>query len=321
MAIPGTIDRKSQPLAISSRILDLVYKLRNLVHPENYPMDSYILEIFRWEHMRKIEEFVASSKPVHVILLAFPAKSPNPRKTVSHRPDYGEVLALSNLNGLCEKIRNIYAPGAIITICSDGRVFSDIVQVHDDAVGAYGKEIQDIINDKKMSNLGIYGLDDVYGGQTFALMRDRLVDEFAEEINQIRERTKTDADTKNLFNGIHRFMYEDQMALQTGKSKNWVREHSKGLTYQVIQRSNAWSRLVECKFPEALRLSIHPQPIWSPKIGIRLLPSDDIWRTPWHSVLVSGGGNFYLAPREQAEANGGVLTYAENKYAYYEVTG
>jgi pyoverdine/dityrosine biosynthesis protein Dit1 len=283
-------------------------------------MDPLISEITRQTHMRKIEEFVAWSKPVHMILPAFPAKSPNPRKTVSHRPDYGEVLALSNLNDLCKKIRNIYAPGAIITICSDGRVFSDLVQVHDDAVGVYGKEIQDIISDRKMSNLSVYSLDDVYGRQTFSFMRNRLVNEFAEEINRIRERIKIDADLKNLFNGIHRFMYEDQIALQIGKSKNWVRGHSKGLAYQVIQRSNAWSRLVERRFPEALRLSIHPQSIWSPKIGIRLLPSDDIWRTPWHSVLVSRGGNFYLAPREQAEANGGILTYAENKYAYYEVT-
>ena len=47
-----------------------------------------------------------------MILPAFPAKSPNRQKQFLHLPDYGEVLALNNLNLLCNKITNIYSKGA-----------------------------------------------------------------------------------------------------------------------------------------------------------------------------------------------------------------
>lgn len=37
-----------------------------------------------------------------------------------------------------DQIREIYAPGAKVTICSDGRVFSDLVAVTDENVTLYG---------------------------------------------------------------------------------------------------------------------------------------------------------------------------------------
>ena len=268
-------------------------------------------------HIAKIEEFVRKSEPVHMILPAFPAKSPNSRKTVTNRPDYGEVLALRRLNLLCDQIAKIYGPGAHLTICSDGRVFSDVVQVSDSAVDIYGREIKNIIAECKLTNLSTFSLEDVFSAHNYDLMRARFVSEFAEDVATIRERTKTNSEAKSLFNGIHRFMFEDQLVLNPLRSKNELKESSKHLAYEVIRRSNAWSRLVENRFPASLRLSIHPQPLHSSKIGISLLASSDCWRTPWHSVTVFDGSKFYLVTREQAEAEGGVLTYAFNKYPYY----
>lgn len=48
----------------------------------------------------------------------------------------------------------------------------------------------------------------------------------------------------------------------------------------MIQRSNAWSRLLERTFPDSVRLSIHPQFRVSAKIGVRLVDSADAWLTP-----------------------------------------
>lgn len=255
-----------------------------------------------------------------MILPAFPAKSPNPQKTATHKPDFGEVVALTRLNTLCTCITDIYKSGAKITICSDGRVFSDVVQVCDGAVDVYGREIRAIINERGLEHLATFSLDDVYSAHDYDLMRQRLVWEFAESVDQIRQRVKSDPDDRALFNGIHRFMFEDQLALQPERSKSWAREHAKGLAYAVIQRSNAWSRLVEKRFPDTIRLSIHPQPDHSPKIGVRLVNSSDQWRTPWHSVLVSDGQKYWLAPRAQAEAHGATLVYAENRYPYYVIS-
>lgn len=300
--------------SVSRKILDLVFELRNLTDSPATSVEAAEQEA---RQLAKIEAFVASGQPIHMILPAFPAKSPNPNKTVTHKPDYGEVLALERLNLLCARIASLHPAGAELTICSDGRVFSDVVHVADCAVDAYGLGIRRIIEERGLRHLSTYSLDDVFTTAGHDEMRQRLVSDFAESLEQVRARVKEDADHRQLFNGIHRFMFEDQMALQPERSKNWVREHAKGLAYEVIQRSNAWSRLVESKFPKALRLSIHPQPAHSAKIGVRLLPSSDRWRTPWHSVVVYDGKSFSLAPRAQAEAAGGVLTRAHGEYSYF----
>lgn len=267
--------------------------------------------------VQKIETAVTQNRPLQMVLPAFPAKSPNPKKTVSHRPDYGEVLALERLNLLCKQIGEIYEPGARLTICSDGRVFSDVVQVMDELVNSYTSGLREIITAFNYTHLNLFGLEDLFATLDYENMRRRLMKEFGEDLEILRARIKLQDEAKNLFNGIHRFMYEDQLGLHPELSKTQLREKAKGLAYEVILRSNAWSRLVEREFPEALRLSIHPQPSSSPKIGIRMLPSNDAWRTPWHSVAVFDGQHFFLAPRAQVETAGGTLTYAHNRYPYY----
>ena len=60
-----------------------------------------------------------------MILPAFPFKSPNARnKVLGTMPDFGEELALAHLNGLCQNIGEVYAPGADVYISSDGLVYN-----------------------------------------------------------------------------------------------------------------------------------------------------------------------------------------------------
>src|SRR4029453_628170 len=92
-------------------------------------------------HLPKVRRFVRAGEPVHLLLPAFPAKSPNPKKVLGRLPDKAEELALGFLQDVCNEISDIYPPGARITICSDGRVFSDLVGVSDQDVTDYGREI------------------------------------------------------------------------------------------------------------------------------------------------------------------------------------
>ena len=124
-----------------------------------------------------------------------------------------------------------------------------------------------------------------------------------------------------MFNGIHRFLFEDRLALEPGKSRNRVREESKELAYHVIQRSNAWSALVERSFPQALRLSIHPQFSAAPKIGFQLVNCENIWGTPWHNVALLGQSGFRLVKRKEAEALGAQRALAHGKYVYFREAG
>src|SRR5947207_3061713 len=90
-------------------------------------------------------------------------------------------------------------------------------------------------------------------------------------------------------------------AIDTAKSRTQVRNECKENTYLVMQRSDAWGRLLHDCFPGALRLSIHPQSPHAEKIGIRLGEASDVWITPWHGVAVECAGKFKLMRLSEAE--------------------
>ena len=294
--------------AVAERVLDLIFKRANSLSPELPPA--------REPHRGKLRRVISDGKPIHLILPAFPAKSPNPEKTLGHLPDFGEVLALHTLEKLCLEIGEFYAPGAFVTICSDGRVFGDLVQVSDANVDEYGSGIDAIVAQYNFAHLKTYGLEHAFPELDGPGMRERLVSQFARTPDEVREMVLSREDYRALFNGIHRFLFEDQSAVDATSSRNRIRERTKVLAYEVISRSNAWSGLVEERFPEAVRLSIHPQPAVSSKIGIKLVEGADRWRTPWHGVVIFDGAEFRLTTRKAAEAASARLV-TEGSHRYF----
>ncbi|MCB1179683.1 MAG: L-tyrosine/L-tryptophan isonitrile synthase family protein, partial [Leptospiraceae bacterium] len=96
-------------------------------------------------HFPKILNKVLKNEPILFVLPAFPDKSPNLNKVIGPLPDYAEELALSFLSKMCEKIKKIYSPGAKIIICSDGRVFSDVIGIKDSDVTRYQDKLDKLI--------------------------------------------------------------------------------------------------------------------------------------------------------------------------------
>lgn len=256
---------------------------------------------------QKISRQMEARVPVQIVLPAFPAKSSNREKTMGVLPDLGEVLALQRLDNLCKEIQKAYSPGAEILICSDGRVFNDLVLVSDTAVNAYQKGISKIIADFSLTHLKTFNLDDVFSDHTYSEMRKELMNGYTSHA-QIE---------RSLFNGIHRFIFEDRLVLAPRESREKTRQEAKEIAYQVVERSQAWGKLVEAHFPDAVRLSIHPQSADSEKIGIRLLPSDNIWRTPWHSVVFVQGEKAVLIPRKEALARSAKVKFLNDEYGYF----
>lgn len=298
-------------ITIADQILDLIYAHSNSFRPISRP-DSHAA------NRNKIQAFMENGQPIHFVLPAFPAKSPNRQKTLGPLPDLAEVEGLRMLNDLSQSIRSIYSPGAKILICSDGRVFADVVQVSDIDVENYKRGIENLIRVENFDHLDTFHLEDVFGSQSFGGMRDRLVAKYAIPLEQLKENMHSDSSLKLMFNGIHRFMFEDQLVLAPELSREKARQKSKALTYQVIQRSNAWSALVEEKFPSSLRLSIHPQVPESTKIGVQLVHAQNGWCTPWHNVLVVHGQKKTLMKRSEAEAMGAQLRFSPKGHAFYE---
>jgi len=271
-------------------------------------------------HLGKIDDAIKKEEKISFILPAFPAKSPNREKTLSYLPDMGEYLALKRLHEACEKIAEVYSIGAKVVICSDGRVFSDLVSVEDEQVTLYGLHLLSMIKSNQFSNIEVFNLEDAFISMNYDDMRSNLCELYPKSVEDIRSSIATDAMEKNLFNGIHRFMFEDLQVLKSEKSNTQNRNEAKTLAYGVIHRSHAWSRYVENVFPASVRLSIHPQGIETNKIGIQLVDCGDVWGTPWHNVALHDGESFSLVKHKDALAQGARLVESAQGYQYFAKT-
>ncbi len=268
-------------------------------------------------HWARTRGFVVAGEPIHFVIPAFPAKSRNPDKVLGTLPDLGERLAIGFLQSFCEHVSYFYPPGARISICSDGHVFSDILGIPDEDVSDYREELRRIIRSTGGGALDIYSLEDAFGLESYQRMRELLVSRYARPIDEIRHRMKTEPQSRSLFNGIHRFMVEDQSALNPELSRSALRKRCKELAYRVIQRSNAWGDLIGEVFPRSLRLSIHPQPSHAEKIGFHLIRTKDGWLTPWHGVVIDDGTTFTLVKRSQAERMNASLIWRNSRPSHF----
>lgn len=280
-------------------------------------------------HIAKIVSAVSRGLPITFVLPAFPGKSPNPAKVLGTLPDMAERRALQFLQDLCDRIGQYYSPGARIILCSDGRVFSDVVGMRDNDVTAYQQELARMISGSGFTSISTFDLDDLYDGLDFDQMRTRLMEEYGESIDVLKSAISRggksddcapdDKEANRLYCGITRFLVEDAMFPGQKQSRTSIQKECRRRAYEVIQRSKAWGDWVEAQFPQAIRLSIHPQTCGAKKLGIRLIEPDH-WLTPWHGVAVEVSGRFILLKRSQAEQLGARLVHLEGRPSHYFLT-
>ena len=105
----------------SQRILDVILRYKS-PHPKDAPDRS---DEGALKFLSLIYRAVKNMEPVRLVLPAFPFKSPNSSvKVLGNLPDKAEDIALAHLNGLCAAIGDIYPPGSVLTIVSDGLVYN-----------------------------------------------------------------------------------------------------------------------------------------------------------------------------------------------------
>lgn len=271
-------------------------------------------------YLPKVLSAVSRGEPVLFVLPAFPGKSPNLEKVIGPLPDFAEQLSLNFLGDLCRKIRKFYPPGIKIILCSDGRVFSDLVGIKEENVTSYQSELNVLIEKMSLQDLLIFNLDVIYKNLNFVQMRFELMKSYGCSLDDLKQKIRrgriasASSDEKEancMYCGITRFLFEDSIFHGQTKSRSAIQKESRTKAYEVIRRSNAWSELIADYFPEAVRLSIHPQTCGSKKLGIRLIGNES-WMTPWHGVAVETNLGYILLKRSQAETLGAELVYASN---------
>lgn len=300
--------------AKAAEVLKIVFKHRRLLPGAGSCRDEPCSRCLGF-HLPKASYFVAADRPIHLILPAFPAKSPNRRKTIGRLPDMAEEQSLKFLADVCAAVKSVYPPGLRLTICSDGHVFSDLVGVTDNDVSEYGAATSEMIDRLGFGDfIETFSLSDLYENVDLPAMRKSLNTHYEQTLETLREQAGKNQQAATLVNGIHRFLFEDFLETSGGRSRTQVRNDCRVLAYSVVQRSDGWGRLLSDCFPMALRLSIHPQDSHSNKIGIMLGAVDDVWQTPWHGVALKEKDGYKLMKRHEAEALGAKLAKDGRSY-------
>ncbi|MEI7186514.1 isocyanide synthase family protein [Dickeya dianthicola] len=306
---------------IALAIIEKIFAHRCLVEENGQDNCRYEDEVA--PHLDTVIHAVNHQQPIVMILPAFPGKSPNRKKTLGHLPDYAELYALDNLHELCQEIRRVYQPGAVIGICSDGYVFSDVVRIPDSQVKAYTDMISDYCTKKYPGMFFMYDLIDTYPEiKDLDSLREELMIQHGTSLLALKNRVKEEPEAASMYKGVTRFLCEDYGGMDefAGVSNAQIQKAARVAAYRVIQRSEAWSKHLEEKFPQAVRLSIHPQFRISKKIGIRLAPVNDRWRTPWHSVAVKRGADIYLENRSNVDERDYQLIFKSGRPFHYVST-
>ncbi len=297
------------------RIVQLLFRSRRLLHPEESCARVACPACFA-PHVRTIQPFIEQQKPIVFVLPSFPAKSPNPLKVVGALPDLAEQVALRSLQALCDQISRMYAPGARIILCSTGRVLSDLVSVPDESVTEYRLDLESLLEGLGSSALELFSLENALHGNP-EKMRSRLIARYADPLEQVRERALQEPRVRALFNGLHRLLFEDEGVLHPERSPSKALVRSKELACRILQRGAAWNRVIEERYPDAVRLSAYPQEAHSDQLGLFLVETQDMWLMPWHGVLLEQGGSLTLVKRHEAERLNASLVWRNERPSHF----
>ncbi|KAJ5349444.1 hypothetical protein N7541_007171 [Penicillium brevicompactum] len=251
---------------------------------------------------------VERQAPIRMILPAFPFKSPNSRdKVLGTLPDFGEELALAHLNGLCQNITEVYAPGADVYISSDGLVYNDILGVSDETVWDYGEALRRMAVEKELDHVKFIRLFELLehpwfqsstpeAAKSFYLahancLRRELMYTFNDPTFDAAEAIKTDHDTCLTYRGYIKFLAKDLAHQTEGQvmSKRARLAQIGETARQMIIRGKMFAAAIQANRRDYVRLSIHESG-GEKKLSISLIPQSrgELGYTPWHSAVAVG---------------------------------
>ncbi|KAF4341595.1 Pyoverdine biosynthesis [Fusarium beomiforme] len=298
-----------------------------------------------------ILECLKGEAPIKLVLPAFPFKSPNRHnKVLGALPDLGEDIALENLQGLCDNIRDVYEHGADCYITSDGLVYNDLLGVDDLDVWNYGEAMRQMAQRKRLTSIKFLRLADL-----LEMAPRRSSDTRSGEPSTAEEQRshhlshmtctrreflaryqppgfdasaaiKEDIDTRLTYQGYLRFLKKDLERWdelkydQTGKpiSAKKSQKLTGDIARRMIVRGEAFAAAIRDTHGDCVRLSIHPT-VAITKFPVNLVPqpSGKFGPTPWHSsIALALDGSFETGHAEDfAETHD--LIYRDGRPYYY----
>lgn len=253
----------------------------------------------------KIDTYVKSNSPIEFVMLGLPFKSINIRdKVLGVLPDLGEKIMANTFSRFNSAVKEVYEPGANITVVSDGFVFNDVLKVNSHIVDAYREACLDL-------GFNILDLRDFYSKrQALTESREKLMNQFGITPEQLEKDILMNPDVNFLYRGMMKFMGEE-FAIYEFPSKNQLHKEAKKIAREMMFRNEAYSNLVRKEFSDYIRLSMHPSVNNGSKYSFQLISGGH--HSPWHAAVVKDGDNTTTMHKKEAQDKGFQLVYIDGK--------
>lgn len=170
-------------------------------------------------------------------------------------------------------------------------------------------------------NVGItwYTLRNFFDG-SLDDMRQQLMDKYGKTMDQVCKLISADEDTRILYCGMKQFMANDKLWPE-GMSKRQLDKEVSEIAKRMILRNQAYSNLINDRFPYPVRLSIHKGTNAGKKYSVNLVSCSDGWSSPWHRAVVlrENGDRYELITKADAETQGyGLMKMDGRPYLFSE---
>ncbi|KZV89799.1 Clavaminate synthase-like protein [Exidia glandulosa HHB12029] len=144
------------PKSVAAAIVDLIGSYLLTSSP-----DDKFASVGRARLLATVDAFVREASRIALVLPAFPFKSPSNKKVLGTLPDMAEEIVLRRLEDLCRAIDDVYEPGCLLHIVSDGIVYGELLGVPDSTVAAYNEELRRLTDVLKLTHIDFVRVADL----------------------------------------------------------------------------------------------------------------------------------------------------------------
>lgn len=261
----------------------------------------------------QIRRFVNSQEKIKLLLPAFPCKTNNLDKVLSHTPDLGEYVVLRKFVQCIRDIESVYEPGVTFYIFSDYHTFSDYISVDLDHHYDYSDNLRKMVANMNCSDaLKIVNFEhfdefsDLKDTEYFDGLREKFGDpDYAENFTELKLKNNKMNQT---YLGLKKFMNQDQKFVLAPLSYKDRRRRLADIAKGMMVQGKALDNFLQQKFADCIRLSIHEHPMIGKKYSLFLFHERQ-FKTPWHSTLLfdASRGEFIIDSKENHLKRSGVI--------------
>ena len=286
------------------RILQKWRRIRKNSEDSNYSIEPFIDLVL---------QIIDNDQPFKMILPAFHCKSINPNSVLGPTPDGAEEEAIENLSRLCEEIKAAYNPGCELLIVHEGHFYSDInITPSDRVIDEYENCIH------KMTTCPMIHYSNImhdHFNPSYEEARKTIFTKYMHTLLDVRVMVTSNETIRDKYIAYKTFIvHEFAPILMTGFTKREIRDYSRTLAYQWVQRYLIFKQVCSELFKNYFRLSVLAYPSKSKAFSINLIINTSEFGLPWFNVLLKkNNGKMELIKKSQAEKMGYKINYKNDK--------